>query len=342
VDPSVSIKLDEIRLAAARWEKKSTDGSWLPTTSGSPPPSGTKRVEFSDQDALGGAISPDGTKFATASGSGGTGQGLRIVDLASGTILQNVPSVNSTGTGGILYSPDGNTLWVSEPSDVLRFHLGPEGTVSNPESPVRIPLNSTAPSGAYASGLALSSGGSTLYVALNGNNTLGVVDTTASNKLVKEIPVGNAPREVVIAGGKAFVSDQGGRKALAGDTTNNSNGTPIVSDSSTGAATTGTVSVVNLSSEVVSDTIKVGLSPDSETLDGSTLFVTNSNSDTVSVIDTKTDGVTQTFNVEPLPGSTVGAAPNSVTMPDPPPPGGERRTRQTRWRCSTTTVRSTR
>ena len=280
------------------------------------PPADTKRVEFSDQDALGGVISPDGTKFATASGSGGTGQGLRIVDLASGKILQNVPSVNSTGTGGILYSPAGDTLWVSEPDDVLRFEVGPEGTVTDPETPVKIPLSSTAPSGAYASGLALSADGSKLYVAINGNNTLGVIDT-ATNALVKEIPVGNAPREVVIAGDKAFVSDQGGRKAVGSDTTNNSNGTPIVSDPSTGAATTGTVSVVNLSSETVGDTIDVGLSPDSETLDGSALFVTNSGSDTVSVIDTKTDGVTQTFNVEPLPGSTVGAAPNSVTMPDP-------------------------
>jgi YVTN family beta-propeller protein len=286
------------------------DNQWIA------PPSGTKRVEFSDQDTLGGVISPDGTKFATASGSGGTGAGLRIVDLTNGEILQNVPSVNSTGTGGIIYSSDGDSLWVSEPKDVLRFQVGPEGTVTDPETPVRIPLSSSAPSGAYASGLALSADGTKLYVAINGNDTLGVIDT-ATNELTKEIPVGNAPREVVIVGDKAFVSDQGGRKAVAGDTTNNSDGTAIVSDPSTGAATTGTVSVVDLSSEAVSDTINVGLSPDSETLNGTTLFVTNSNSDTVSVIDTKNDGVTQTFNVEPLPGSTVGAAPNSVAMPDP-------------------------
>jgi YVTN family beta-propeller protein len=286
------------------------DNQWIA------PPSDTQRVEFSDQDALGGAISPDGQNFATASGAGGTGAGLRIVDLKNGEILQNVPTVNSTGTGGIVYSADGGSLWVSEAKDVLRFEVGSEGIVTNPEAPVRIPLTSSAPSGAYASGLALSADGSKLYVAINGNNSLGVIDT-ATNELTKEIPVGNAPREVVIAGNKAFVSDQGGRKANSNDTTNNSDGTPIVSDPSTGAATTGTVSVVNLSTEAVADTINVGLSPDSETLNGNALFVTNSNSDTVSVIDTRNDGVTQTFNVEPLPGSTVGAAPNSVAMPDP-------------------------
>src|SRR5882757_3740228 len=237
------------------------DNQWIA------PPSDTKRVEFSDQDALGGTISPDGENFATASGSGGTGAGLRIVDLRNGEILQNVPTVNSTGTGGIIYSADGDSLWVSEPKDVLRFQVGSEGIVTNPEAPVRIPLTSSAPSGAFASGLALSGDGAKLYVAINGNNTLGVIDT-ATNELTKEIPVGNAPREVVIAGDKAFVSNQGGRKATSGDTTNNSDGTAIVSDPSTGAATTGTVSVVNLSSEAVADTIKVGLSPDSETLNG--------------------------------------------------------------------------
>lgn len=273
-----------------------------------------QRVEFTDQDALGGVISPDGTKFATASGSGGTGQGLRIVDLTSGKILQNISSVN--GTGGILYSPDGKTLWVSELKDVLRFEVGSEGTITDPTSPVKIPLSSSAPSGALADGLALSEDGSKLYVALNGNNALGVIETS-TDKLLKEIPVGNAPREVVISGGRAFVSNQGGRKALPGETTNESDGTAIVSDPSTGAATTGTVSVVDLASEAVSDTINVGLEPDGETLDGSTLFITNSNSDSVSIIDTGTEKVTQTFNVEPLPGSTVGAAPNSVTMVDP-------------------------
>src|SRR6201998_4062091 len=273
-----------------------------------------QRVEFSDQDAVGGMISPDGTKFATASGDGGTGQGLRIVDLTSGKIIHSLDSVN--GTGGILYSPDGRTLWVSEPGAVLRFELGSEGAITDPESPVKIPVSSSAPSGAMADGMALSADGSKLYVALNGNNALGVIETS-TNRLVKEIPVGNAPREVVIAGGKAFVSDQGGRRAAPGDTTNESDGTAIVSNPSTGAASTGAVSVVDLGSEEVSDTISVGLGPDGETLDGSTLFVTNSNSDSVSIVDAETDDVTQTFNVEPLPGSTVGAAPNSVAMPDP-------------------------
>jgi YVTN family beta-propeller protein len=93
----------------------------------------------------------------------------------------------------------------------------------------------TGPQGAaLPSGMALSKDGSKLYVALNGNNTLEIIDT-ATNSLVKQIPVGNAPRQVVVAGGEAFVSNEGGRPAGPGDFTNLSDGTPVVADSSTGA-----------------------------------------------------------------------------------------------------------
>ena len=96
------------------------------------------------------------------------------------------------------------------------------------------------------SGMALSADGSKLYVALNGTNKLGVINT-ATNKVVKQIPVGNAPRQVVLVGGTAYVSNEGGRpRQPTGEYTNLSDGTPIVANTVTGAATTGTVSVVNL------------------------------------------------------------------------------------------------
>ena len=63
------------------------------------------------------------------------------------------------------------------------------------------------------------------YVALNGYNTLGVIDTAARNTLVKQIPVGNAPRQVVLDGNKARL--QRGRPAgeRPSDFTNLSDGT---------------------------------------------------------------------------------------------------------------------
>jgi YVTN family beta-propeller protein len=62
--------------------------------------------------------------------------------------------------------------------------------------------------------MALSPDGSKLYVALNGANTLGVINTS-TDQLVQQIPVGNAPRQVVLADGRdvAYVSNEGGRPA---------------------------------------------------------------------------------------------------------------------------------
>jgi len=77
------------------------------------------------------------------------------------------------------------------------------------------------------SGMALSSDGSKLYVALNGVNELGVIDTSA-NSVTRYIKVGNAPRQVVLADGEAFVSNEGGRPAKPGDFTNQSDGTAVV------------------------------------------------------------------------------------------------------------------
>ncbi len=283
-------------------------------------PIGT-RVLVSDGRLPSSTLSPDGTTLAALSWQNFTGY-LSLIDVATGQVVQQVgtggtddPSIGdgTVAADGPLYSPDGRTLWVPQSSDLLRFSVQPDGLVNT--TPVSISLTG-ASGAALPSGMVLSADGSKLYVALNGNNTLGVIDT-AANTLVKQIPVGNAPRQVVLSGGEAFVSNEGGRTAKPGDFTNLSDGTPVVSDRSTGAATTGTVSVVDLGTGQQTGSIAVGLQPTAEYLHGTTLLVANSNDDSVSVIDTAAKRVTQTFNVNPLPGSTVGSYPNAITMPDP-------------------------
>ena len=59
-----------------------------------------------------------------------------------------------------------------------------------------------------------------LYVVLNAYNALGVIDL-ASGTLVKQIPVENSPRDIVVAGNFAYVSNEGGRVATAGAFTMN-------------------------------------------------------------------------------------------------------------------------
>jgi YVTN family beta-propeller protein len=284
-------------------------------------------------------LSPDGTNVAALGWNDFSGY-LTIVNVKTNQILQQTSLATPTGTGGgtdysvaadgPLYSPDGKTLWVPQSTFLLRFTVNPDGTATQTAA---VPLcgsalTSTAcdansgptnSSGAYLpSGMALSPDGSKLYVALNGANTLGVIDT-ATNKLINQIPVGNAPRQVVLAdnGTTAYVSNEGGRPSNPGDFTNLSDGTPIVSNKSTGGASTGTVSVVNLATGKEEREIPVGLEPTALYQNGSALFVANSNDDSLSVINETTNSVAQTVTTNPVPGARVGSYANAISMPDP-------------------------
>ncbi len=269
---------------------------------------------------LSSVLSPNGKQVAALSYEHGTGF-LTVFDAKAGKILQQV----GTGVGadaklgdgtvaadGPYYSADGKTLWMSQTSDLLRFTVNADGTVA--PTPVKITLVDAA-GPELPSGMTESADHKTLYVALNGANTLGVIDV-ATNTVTKQIPVGNAPRQVALVGGKLFVSNEGGRVATANDFTNLSDNTPVVADKVTGAATSGTVSVVDPAAGRQTASIRVGLQPTALKVSGTTLFVANSNDDSVSIINTSSGKVTQTFNVAPLPGSTVGSNPNAIEMTD--------------------------
>ncbi len=276
---------------------------------------------------LSSAISPNGEFLAALTWNDFTGF-LTIINLETGKIVQQIGNgAKALGDGtvaadGPLWSADGKTLWFPQTADLLKFSVAADGTATLAAT---IPLetttvnlttgDTTAPD--LPSGMALSPDGSKLYVALNGVNELGVIDT-ATNTLIQTIRTGNAPRQVVLAGDHAFVSNEGGRRATPHDFTNNSDGTNIVASKVTGAAITGTVTEVDLSTGKPVKQISVGLEPTAEYLapDG-TLMVANSNDDTFSLIDTSTGDVVQNVNVDPLPGSTVGSYPNAIFMPNP-------------------------
>src|SRR5580700_1448620 len=292
-------------------------------------PIGTRVLTDDAGRLLSSSISPNGQYLAALTWNDFTGW-LTIISVKTGQIIQQIGTGVGTdkviGDGtvaadGPLWSADGTSLWFPQTSDLVHFAVAADGTVS---SPVVIPLSTTidnlttgettVPDG--PSGMALSPDGSRLYVALNVVNELGVINT-ATNQLTKVIKVGNAPRQVVLAGGDAFVSNEGGRPAKLGEYTNNSAGTAIVANKVTGAASTGTVSEVSVATGKQVKSIRVGLEPSAEYLapDG-TLMVANSNNDSISLINTQTAAVEQTVNVNPLPGTTVGSNPNAITMPN--------------------------
>jgi YVTN family beta-propeller protein len=275
------------------------------------------------------SLSPNGKYLAALTWNDFTGF-LTVINVKTDKVVEQlgtgIGSDKVIGDGtvaadGPLWSADGTSLWFPQTSDLVHFHVAANGTVSDPvtitleETVVNLTTgNTVAPD--LPSGMALSEDGSKLYVALNGVNQLGVIDT-ATNQLIHVIRVGNAPRQVVLFGNSAFVSNEGGWPAKPGQFTNESDGTAIVSSKVTGAATTGTVSQVDLVTGKEVREIPVGLEPTAEFLaPDSTLMVANSNDDTFSLIDPRSATVVQTVNVNPLPGSTVGSYPNAITMPD--------------------------
>jgi YVTN family beta-propeller protein len=175
----------------------------------------------------------------------------------------------------------------------------------------------------YPMGIAVSSDGKTAYAILNTNDTLTKIDLTAAKPVQgPEVRVGNVPHSVVISadGKTAYVSNEAGRIANANDYQQYSNGTPVVAVYPTGTTAEGTISVVDLASFKVTDSITVGHHPTGMALCGRDLLVTNTYSDSISVIDTKSNKEVRKIDLGlPLriPGdreSAYGAGPNSIAV----------------------------
>jgi YVTN family beta-propeller protein len=251
----------------------------------------------------------------------GAAEPIIIFNTETGAVIQRYvpPSGNLGSFTGIAYSADGSKLLFSQDYlntvavanvDKASGQLTPAVVV-----PVPVPTNPNlfSPGVANPGGVAVADGSIGL-VALNANNTLGVFNL-GNGTFTSQIPVGNAPNHVVVAGNYAYVSNEGGRPATASDFTNLSDGTPIVVDPVDASTTTGTVSVVDIHAGRVVDTIKVGLHPAGMAVSGPLLYVANSYDDTLSVIDTRSQRVVRTIKVGVrIKGGAFGAGANDIAI----------------------------
>ena len=281
---------------------------------------------------------------STSDGNGA----VEVFDISTGVVLQNyIPAGGNDPSGsysGIAYSADGKYLVFSQDSSHVTIAkvtaaglLEDDAQVSVPPSnsfiacfPNSPPASYGNPCGSfysggtsYPGGVALSHDGKSAYALLNQNDTLTQIDLTANPPVQgTQIRVGNAPHSIVIAsnGVTAYVSNEGGRAALPEDFQINSAGTEIVADPVVGAAITGTVSVVDLPTMTVTDTISTDLHPTGMAFYGKSLLVANTYSDTISVINTATNVVTRTISLGlpiGVPGAgqpAYGAGPNSIAV----------------------------
>ena len=237
--------------------------------------------------------------------------GIELVDEESGE--QEQIKTRSTSYCGIAFRPGDKELWSSEADpngngSVFVGTLAEDGKLAGEQ-------HITFPGTAFPAGIAFSQDGLQAFVALNNRNTIAVVDA-ASKTLVKEIPVGLAPFFVRLSrdGKTLFVSNRGGDAPAAGAHEGFSSGTAMATDATTGAVLNGTVTAIRLA-DFSTREIPVGRAPTALAMspDGKTVAVTNSHSDSVSLIDTVTLKTT-TVSIPTVPDGLLGTAPVSVAF----------------------------
>lgn len=157
-------------------------------------------------------------------------------------------------------------------------------------------------------------------VPIIAQNVAAIVDVE-TGRLLASVPTGIAPVGAAInaAGTIAYVSNWAGRVAGPGDRTATTglaeNADQVVIDSR-GIASTGTLTKIDLGALRATATLAVELHPAALAWDEPRhrLYVANGNSDSVSVIDSRTDQVRQTITLRPFSVVTPGVAPTALAV----------------------------
>jgi YVTN family beta-propeller protein len=281
------------------------------------------------------ALSPDGKILVT---SGKTSE-LLVVDPASGRIVQRVKlplekdleakpdpvsgNILAPDKGGqlsytgLIFSPDGARLYFANVDGSVKVFAVDNAHQVSPSFTILLPpVNAVGRKAEIPSGLALTKDGRKLYVALNLSNKLAEFDAL-TGRLLRTWDVGVAPFDVLIAGNKAYVSNWGGRRPESDSLTGPAGrGTQVRVDPIRHIASEGSVTVINLAENKVLTEILTGLHSSALALapDGRHLVVANAASDTLSVIDTRSDKIVETILTRQTPGDLFGAAPNALAF----------------------------
>jgi YVTN family beta-propeller protein len=164
------------------------------------------------------------------------------------------------------------------------------------------------------------SSGEYLYVVLNGNNKVIKQDFLTGDTVWTTDP-GIAPYGLVKASGKIYVTNWAGRSPDADD--KNVAGVPwglarVDNKKAGGATREGSVAVIDAGTGKIIKELVVGLHPNEIVSDlaGKFVYLTNSNSDNVSVINTSDDKITETISVklEPDINTYFGDSPDGLCL----------------------------
>jgi YVTN family beta-propeller protein len=239
------------------------------------------------------------------------------LDWQSNKVLEKlVHNSSSPGLQGLTYAPASQSVLMTA-IDEAGVELVSKWNGATQPGPTFLGKNEIAEVAVSPSG---ASGTRYAVVALTFDDRAAILNLSTGTTLAK-VKTGIAPFGVVIDARNttAYVSNWGGRVPRLDDLTATTGPEPdadkIVVDSR-GVAASGTVSRIDLKSGDVTAEIEVGLHPTSLALDDSRnrLYVANSNSDTISVIDTKQNAVVETISIEPFTHAVAGISPESLAL----------------------------
>jgi DNA-binding beta-propeller fold protein YncE len=158
-----------------------------------------------------------------------------------------------------------------------------------------------------------------LYVVLNGNNKVIKQDLNSGDTIWITDP-GVAPYGLTMAAGKLYVTNWAGRHPLTDDkeVAGIPWGLARVDNNSGGSTREGSVAIIQPSRGKILKELVVGLHPNDiiSDKDGKFVYLTNSNSDNITVINTLTDDIDETISVRLQPdiNSFFGDSPNGLCL----------------------------
>jgi len=229
-------------------------------------------------------------------------------------------STNSSGTQlsftGLAFAPNGKRIYVSTASATIRAFPVENQMVGTPTI-IPVPeVRGGRSRREIPTGIAVSDDSQRIYVAGNVAGKLHEIDVE-TGKALRSWDTGVAPFDVVLTGGKAYVSNVGGRRPGTNDLSASAGrGTKVRVDGIRFIPNEGSVTVIDLISGTVKTEITVGLHSSAMALspDRKYLVVANTGSDTLSVIDTRTDRVVEKIWTRQTPADLFGAQPNALTF----------------------------
>jgi DNA-binding beta-propeller fold protein YncE len=279
------------------------------------------------------ALSPDGRLLAVSGKTNElvilnpeTGKIDQRVRVAAGQLGSAMPAVSpqlleaaakaQLSYTGLVFSPDGRRIYMSNvEGDVRVFQVDANGKVTGLGSLSLPSADAPGRKAEIPAGLAVTPNGRRLYVVGNLSNTLAELELD-SGKLLRRFEVGVAPYDVVLAGGKAYVSNWGGRRPGACDLTDSAGrGTLVRVDPVRHIASEGSVTVIDLASGKQTEILThlhasaLAVSPD-----GRFVVCANAGSDNLSVFAAAEGQVVETIWAKPNPSELLGATPNALVF----------------------------